>query len=337
MYVKRYRFITFFSSLSAPFQYLQKHIYDKKVEKIRFEDKPPIFILGHWRSGTTHLHYILSKDEQFGTLSNYQNFLFNVSLLNSTWLKRIVSSFMPEKRPQDNIRLGADKPAEEEQPLSAMSERSGLHSWYFPKNQSYFEKYNLFEGISKEEKLAWQRDYLRCLQYISYANNNKRLLLKNPHNTSRVRELLELFPNAKFITIHRDPKEVFLSTRHLFHAVVSTQFLQHISIREIDELITSNYKQIIEKYNHDKTLIPSGNLFEINYRDLIDHPMHVVQNLYSGLNLDGLDLALPKIRQYLKSVEDFKRNTFSEHQHLSELSIEKFLAEINRDELVVNQ
>src|SRR4029079_1152655 len=38
------------------------------------EVQPPLFVLGHWRSGTTHLHNLLTVDERFAFPNNYQVF-----------------------------------------------------------------------------------------------------------------------------------------------------------------------------------------------------------------------------------------------------------------------
>ena len=78
-----------------------------KSTKISFENNPPIFILGHRRSGTTHLHYAFSRDPRLGYLSNFQTFLYTVALLSKTWLRPVVSRFMPETRPQDNVKVDA--------------------------------------------------------------------------------------------------------------------------------------------------------------------------------------------------------------------------------------
>ena len=35
--------------------------------------RPPLFVLGHWRSGTTHLHNLLAQDiDQFAYANTYQ-------------------------------------------------------------------------------------------------------------------------------------------------------------------------------------------------------------------------------------------------------------------------
>ena len=51
----------------------------KRIEDLRYgaavrdaEIPPPLFVLGHWRSGTTHLHNLLAADERFAFPNNYQ-------------------------------------------------------------------------------------------------------------------------------------------------------------------------------------------------------------------------------------------------------------------------
>ena len=114
----------------------------------------------------------------------------------------------------------------------------------------------MFKGINAEEKKAWQEDYTYLLKNIAFANNKKQLLLKNPHNTSRVKELLELFPKAKFVFIHRNPLDVFISMVHLYGKVIETQFLQYATIRERKELILYYYKETMTKYLNDRAMIP---------------------------------------------------------------------------------
>ncbi|MCH7688908.1 MAG: sulfotransferase, partial [Planctomycetes bacterium] len=48
---------------------LEKAIYGRKIESA--EVHPPLFVLGLWRSGTTHLHNLLSRDDRFAFPSIY--------------------------------------------------------------------------------------------------------------------------------------------------------------------------------------------------------------------------------------------------------------------------
>ncbi|MCO5233175.1 MAG: sulfotransferase [Chitinophagales bacterium] len=317
--------ISFFVVLTFPFQWIQKVWFYRKIKQVNLQKNPPVFILGHWRSGTTHLHYLMSKDPQFAYLSNYKAFLLNVCLLGRTWLKFILSPLMPEKRPQDNVPMSVDAPAEEEQPFTNLSTRSGMMSFFFPKNLSYHEKYNLFQGISKREKRLWKRDYSYLLKLISYSSGgDKPLVLKNPHNTSRVKELLELFPNAKFIFIHRNPYEVFHSSRHLYHTMISSQFLQDFSDEDVDERVFYNFSSTMKKYIEEYNLIPKGNLIEVSFDELEEDPLETMQMIYSKLQIPDFKIALPFMEEYLNKVKNYKKNKFPD---LDDLYIQK----INKD------
>jgi len=302
--------ITLFIVLTQPFQWLQYLLFNSKIKQTDINKKQPLFILGHWRSGTTHLHYILSKDEQFSYLTNYQSFLLNVSLIGRTWLKVILSPLLPDKRPQDNVKLTVDSPAEEEQPFSNCSTKAGIHSFFFPQNSDYHEKYHLFKNISPEEKREWQQDYVYLLKKIAFVNGSRQLLLKNPHNTGRVNELLELFPQGKFVFIHRNPYEIYQSMQHHFEKVISTQFLQDYSAEEIHERILYVFETMLQKYLNEKDLIPKNQLFEIAYAELEQQPMPIIQNLYHQLALPNYENAKSSIVEYLSSVKQYERNNF---------------------------
>ena len=311
---KAYRFralkIGFLSGLFASGFLLQRILFAKKIQKISLEEHPPLFILGLWRTGATHLHYLMARDTCFGYLKNHQAFTFNFSLLSLDRLNKILSIFVPGRRPQDNVRVTLDDPAEEEQALCTTTTRSSIHSFFFPQNRSYFYKYHLFEGITEQEKADWKRDYLNVLKNIAFYGQKRDLLLKNPHNTGRVKELLELFPKAKFIFIHRDPCTVFSSTKKLYDRMISSQFLQPCSEAKINEIILEENAKIQRKYLSDRELIPKGNLVEIGFAELEEAPIETLKAIYKGLNLDGFEDACPSMEAYLDSVKNYKRNTY---------------------------
>lgn len=303
--------IGFFSRLFALGFHLQRKLFLKKIQNISFEEHPPVFILGLWRSGTTHLHYLMARDARFGYLKNHQAFTFNFSLLSLDRLNKILNIFVPKKRPQDNVRITLDDPAEEEQPLSTTTTRSSIHTFFFPKNRSYFNKYHLFKGISEEEKAAWKEDYLYVLRNIAFYSKKNTLLLKNPHNTGRVKELLELFPNAKFIFLHRDPYTVYRSTKKLYDLTISSQFLQECSQPEIEKIILDENAGILTKYLSERKMIPEGNLIEIGFDEFEKSPMDTMETIYKSLNLEGLEHARSSMESYLDSVKNYARNAYA--------------------------
>jgi len=303
--------IYFLSILSTPLQWLQRLVFKFKLRGVDLSKTSPVFILGHWRSGTTHIHYTLAKDKQFVYLNNFQSFFFNICMSKMKWFNRLLAPLVPSTRPMDNMEMALTKPQEEEQVLSNISDTAGVNSFYFPKNRSYFYKFNLFQGISDKEYARWQKDYTYVLKLIYKMNGEGRLLLKNPNNTARIKQLLELFPNAKFIYIHRNPFQVYLSTKHLNRIVLRCQRLQEITDEEEDNIILENYRLINKGYLETKALLPDNALVEMAYQDVgTEKELDVFKNIYETFSLGDWSKMEPKVKEYMQSKEGYKINKF---------------------------
>lgn len=302
--------IYFFSILTTPLQWIQALWLKIRLKNVDLSKTSPVFILGHWRSGTTHIHYTLAQDKQFTYLDNFQSFFFNICMLG-TWTKKLLGRWVPKTRPMDNVEMTLSKPQEEEQVLSNITHAAGVCSFYFPRNREYFYKYNLFKDISKREYRRWKKYYNYVLECIHVMGNGRRLLLKNPNNTARARQLLELYPDAKFVFIHRNPYRVYLSTKHLHRAVLRDQRLQEISEEEEDKMIMENYRLIMQGYLDARASIPAGQLVEIAYSDIgTEREMEVYENVYKTLNLGDWEAVKPKIAAYLDTKKGYKKNAF---------------------------
>lgn len=306
-YIGKALVITLLSVVSAPLQFLEWLLVSiKKVNSPAIES--PVFIIGHWRSGTTFLHYLMAKDEQFGFLTYFQSFLPNFSILGGNLLKKTVGPLIPKKRPQDNIEMSLALPTEEENPLSTFSSRSASHSFFFPNNEDYYNKYILFEGTTKSEKKAWQRDYQKIIQKIALANQHKRMLIKNPHNTGRVKELLEIYPNAKFIYLYRHPYDVIPSTQLMYNKVIKSQYLKRYTASQTKDKIYYYYDSIFKKYFQDKTGLSATQLIEIQFEHFEQHPFETLQKIYLQLGLKLTEKSKRAMKAYINSRKNYKKN-----------------------------
>lgn len=306
---KMARKITLFVILSTPFRWLQSILIAARLKGISFKENPPVFVIGHWRSGTTHLHYLLSQDKRFVYLDSFQAFFFRVAFVSKGIMRPLLAKLMPSTRLQDNVKIDAHSPQEEEHPLTNLTEKSGMQIFFFPKNRSYFDKYNVFEGTTEKEMKDWKKIYLKMLKQISlFQGKEKQLLLKNPHNTGRVKILLQLFPNAKFIFIHRNPYQVYSSTKYLYQKAVKTQFLQEFSEKEIEERIIYCYEKSMQKYLDDKHLIPEDSLYEISFNELETQPINSLEKMYSKLNISDFNKNKTLFKTYLETVKSYKKN-----------------------------
>jgi hypothetical protein len=272
----------------------------------------PVFIIGHWRSGTTHLHNLMSQDRGFGCVSMYQALVPDCSLVGGRWLKPLLARIVPATRPMDNMVWPLDAPQEEEIALAKTSPYSCYLQFLFPRQAlAIFERSVLLNGASPAMIAAIERAYRRLLQIATWHAGGKRLLLKNPVNSARVRLLLRLFPDAKFIHIHRSPYEVYPSTVHLFDRVQQVLSLQ--SPRHVDnpETALQIYELLMRRLFADRALIPPGNLVEVRYKDLTRDPEGEVKRIYDTLGLPGHTALAPALRAYLATVRTYRRNEFA--------------------------
>ncbi|MGE3541201.1 MAG: sulfotransferase [Candidatus Tectimicrobiota bacterium] len=310
-YLLRLLLLVSSSVCSVPLRLWERLAYGRRIAQVRLE-KPPIFIIGHWRSGTTHLHNVLSQDPALGYVTMYQAMVPNCSLVGDPWLKHLLAHIMPSKRPMDNMVWPMDAPQEEEIPLSKMMPRAFYTQFLFPrKAPMLFAKYVLLQGASARVIAEFKRQYFRLLQVATLHAGGRQLLLKNPVNTARVRLLLDMFPNAKFIHIHRSPYEVFASTQHLHRTMLSVTTLQRLRAENATERIVTLYEDMMRRFLADRALIPAQNLVEVRFEDLERDPLHEVQRVYSSLGLPGYAEAEPAFRAYIASQRAYRKNTLS--------------------------
>ena len=148
------------------------------------------------------------------------------------------------------------------------------------------------------------------MKTVSYTNNGKRLLLKDPADTARIPTLLKLFPDAKFIHIRRNPYKVYLSTVKMRNNVLEKLALQEGNKEELEKQAIENYKRLMKAFFKQKKLIPSKNFVDISYEDLVKNPLKQVRKIYLKLKLPGLEKALPGMNKYLESKKDYKVNVY---------------------------
>ncbi len=273
--------------------------------------QPPVFILGHWRGGTTQLHYLMAQDPQFGYITTFQMFMPDMMFIGDTWIKPLLQRFTPATRPIDNLPMGMNLAQEEEYALAARSPHSFYHQWVFPRAfRTLRTNYMLLEGDEASNQ-AWQRDYRLLMQKIASYWQGKSLLIKNPTNTARIKALLAMFPNAKFINIVRDPYRIFLSTRHLYRVSNTVASLHAINDEFMQHMILENYQVMMQQYLAQRSLIPASRFVEVRFEDLERDPWAVIRTIYEALDLHGLDHAHPAMQRYLDSLGTYRKNALT--------------------------
>jgi hypothetical protein len=293
--------------LYAPLRWWERLRYDRKIRAT--EVKAPVFILGHQRSGTTYLHYLLGRDPQFGYLSVKESFMPWVYLTAKRHLEWMLGRNMPDQRPMDNLRLGMDLPTEPEYALGNMTTSTMLSGYMFPTQlREVFQKTVLFDD--EQAKMDWKQAMKFFMQKLTLHHGGKRILTKAPEDLGRVKEILEVFPDAKFIHIYRDPYRVYFSTERLYEITLPLVALEYVSGDLVKDFIVTAYRDSFLKYFEHRKLIPEGNLVEIKYEDFVGNEMETLRRAYLPLGLDFVTAA-PHIKAEVKSYEGYQTNSYN--------------------------
>lgn len=314
--------ISLINLVNLPFRAWERNRINPGFKKAAIE-KDPVFIIGHWRSGTTHLHNILCQDPRMAYVTTYQS-VFPDTLVNKTG-RFIFENFMkwliPAKRKGDNVDMGPSFPQEEEFTLGARTPVCYYYFWIFPQNiLKYYESFVRFRNINPEDYNAWKEDYKLIIKKALMNTGGTVFLSKNPSNTGRVKILLELFPNAKFIHIHRNPVEVFLSTLHFYSEMLKPLQLQDISEKEIENAVFEIYVKLMSDYLEQRQFIPQGNLIEISFDELENTPGCAIEKIYNQLKFADFDTARPYIDAYVEKMKSYRKNVHTIRQeHLDKI------------------
>ena len=273
--------------------------------------QPPIFIVGHWRSGTTHLYNIMSK-AGFG----YVQPLAAGMPWDLLGLVRVARPLLERKLPTDRfidkIPVTPDSPQEDEVAIANMTKMSFYHALYFPKAfESHFNRGVFFDGCSAADIKEWRDAFVHFLAKVWLQQGRRQLLIKNPVYTARVSMLREIFPDAKFIHVYRNPYEVLQSMQN-FHEKLLRQFaLQDYDGLPINRVILKTYSRMMAQLIQDTDPLRGDTFVEIRYERLEQNPLAEIRRVYEAFDLDGFAEARPALEAYLASVRTYKKNRYA--------------------------
>ena len=280
-------------------------------------DKPlendPLFILGHWRSGTTFVHNIFAQDKHFGYTTTYQTVLPHFIMALQGFFKPCMKLMMPNKRPTDNMELAPDLPQEEEFALNNMTPCNYYNFWSFPERmQEYCDRFLTFRNITDEELQEFGAAFEKLVKISLWNTGGTQYLSKNPPHTGRIKVLSELFPRARYVYLMRNPYTVFESTRSFFLNTIKPLQLNIISDEEMEQNILRNYMELYHAYKEQSLPLKEvgGSLYEVRFEDIEKDAFAITQDIYTKLGIPGWEEAKPAIEKYILSKKGYKKNRY---------------------------
>lgn len=323
-YVPRLAFILAASALNTVVSLPERLLAPLVLRRRRIPS--PVFVLGVHRSGTTHLHNLLALDPQFCFPRNYQT-INPVGCLTLGWLTAgVLAPFLTLKRPMDGVVMDAFTPQEEEHALACLSHRSPYWAMTFPLRVAGHDRYIFPDRLPALERSRWMACYRLFVAKLTFWRQ-RRPLLKSPYNTARVAILRELFPDAKFIHIVRNPHHVFRSNMRLAsegHVVFQLQDPDpgdSYQTRFLD-----NYRELEDAFQRDSRELPAGDVAEIRFEDLEQNPLEVIRAAYAELRIEYTPAFHRRLEDYLRALGDFQKNRFAPLPGHEQAAVERAMA-----------
>ena len=154
------------------------------------------------------------------------------------------------------------------------------------------------------------------------ASASVRLLEKTPKNALRVPFLLQVFPDALFIFLHREPRANLSSMMQAWRAggwvtyrrlagwnglwsLLLPPGYERLRDRPLEEIVAFQWQAANETILDDLASVPRDRWTTVRYEELIQNPRSVVTKLleFSGLSMD------PRLEDYLSKPLPLSRHT----------------------------
>ncbi|SDF81087.1 Sulfotransferase family protein [Limimonas halophila] len=276
----------------------------------RASGEPPVFILGHWRSGTTHLFNLLSGSPAFTYATPIPAGLPWDFLLLGRALRPLLRRAIPQERHIDPMEVTETAPQEDEIGLAAMTQPSYYHGVYFPSRlRDHMRAGLFFDGCGEAERARWRRAVHCYTDKVSIAAGGRRVLVKNPAHTAHVGELLKIWPDARIVHIVRNPYHVYSSTRRMFTDLLDMLALQDTPPGTVDNVTNETYPRMMDALLADTTGLPAHQFVQVDFESLEARPLDTVAHVADRLALPDREAMLTAAQRHLDHVARYSKRT----------------------------
>jgi hypothetical protein len=239
----------------------------------------PIIIVGLPRTGTTHLHNLLSADPQLRSLPYWESL-------------EPVPETIPPPDPDPRIERTAmatgftdvampyfkamhemtPEHVHEEVQLQTLTLASMLleTQWHVPTYRDWWK--------STDQTPAYR--YLRrALQALQWLRGGERWVLKSPQHLEQFGRLMTVFPDATVICTHRDPVSVTLSfaTMASYSARLS---IDHPDPKAIGKYWTDRIQDMLTACVRDRDVLPAEQSLDVRFDDFMADEWGTVERIY---------------------------------------------------------
>jgi hypothetical protein len=241
--------------------------------------KEPIFITGLPRSGTTFLQTLLAQDPGNSTPLSWQTMqpypdgrdrVRDRRVQRAEWELRAFRRISPEV--EGLHPLAADTPQECTEITAHVFQSLRFDTTYWiPSYLAWLEK----RGHSAA--FAFHKRFLQHLQ--AQAGGSRNWVLKCPDHVFTLDAIREVYPDARFVFVHRHPAAVLASVAKLTEAL-RAPFTRRLDKPAIGAEVSERWRLGSEKILEADAALPFGRVLHLHYDEVTRQPLAALEKLY---------------------------------------------------------
>jgi hypothetical protein len=280
----------------------------------------PTVVIGMFRAGTTLLSHLLDLDGDNRTLLRWEA---GDSVPPPTPADHRSGPRVDAAREQGdmleqlNPKMAAVHHEEADGPtecIAVMSQDFKSLSWEAIANVPAYGRWLL----ATDQRSAYEYHRL-ILQVLQSGGVRGRWTLKSPHHAIALDALTAIYPDARLIVLHRDPVVLCASVCSLIRTLSGT-FTDVDHTAYITERWTAMLEESIRRIDSFRSVHPEWPILDVQYADLVQHPLETVASMYSSLGLTLDEKAGAAISAY---VDAHPKGRFGVHEYdLAELGLD---------------
>ncbi len=248
----------------------------------------PIIVTGLGRSGTTLLHELLAQDP-----ANRAPLLWEFThTVPAPTLANDVTDPRAEQSDREITMMDEMVPS-----FKAMHENGGhlptecIFAFAHQFSSDMFTglynvaSYTIWRsGIDQGPAYQW---HAKMLQTMQWGAPTQQWVLKAPSHLSSLPLVFSTYPDARVVITHRDPLRVvgsladMLATLHWMHS-------DHVDHEVLVEFLSMGLELQMNEVTkeRDSGLLPTNQISDVLYRDLVRDPVATVEQLYDGWGME---------------------------------------------------
>lgn len=228
-------------------------IFFPEYQKV--EVKNPVFIIGHPRSGTTFMHHLFTQTDEMAAFYSWHLLfpaitarIFVRPVVN--FLKRRgMTTIIPE---ETGHGVGIDK-VEEEELLFLHNHDTQFAVVLTPLGflEDPLDRYRLHDQMPDDHRICSARFLKSLFQRHIYDTGKKQIFAQTHFSTHRIKTLMRVFPDARFIYMHRMPEDTLPSSFSLIYNMVDLIWGMHrFTPDQITRFFDYRYRASIDLYRY---------------------------------------------------------------------------------------